>query len=89
VSLSYLASSLGVHSFICGSEMALNLVLLCVSVYLFAITTTTIVAEDPYRFFNWNVTYGDIYPLGVRQQVYLCLNSHFHPYTLSDLNHFD
>lgn len=26
-------------------------------------------AEDPYRFFNWNVTYGDIYPLGVRQQV--------------------
>lgn len=26
-------------------------------------------AEDPYRFFTWNVTYGDIYPLGVRQQV--------------------
>jgi hypothetical protein len=26
-------------------------------------------AEDPYRFFNWNVTYGNIYPLGVRQQV--------------------
>ncbi|GFQ06702.1 l-ascorbate oxidase homolog [Phtheirospermum japonicum] len=25
-------------------------------------------ADDPYRFFNWNVTYGDIYPLGVRQQ---------------------
>ncbi|GKD72328.1 L-ascorbate oxidase, partial [Tanacetum coccineum] len=25
-------------------------------------------AEDPYKFFNWNVTYGDIYPLGVRQQ---------------------
>lgn len=24
--------------------------------------------EDPYRFFTWNVTYGDIYPLGVRQQ---------------------
>ncbi|CAH8334442.1 unnamed protein product [Eruca vesicaria subsp. sativa] len=30
---------------------------------LFAVT-----AEDPYRFFSWNVTYGDIYPLGVRQQ---------------------
>ncbi|ESQ27514.1 hypothetical protein EUTSA_v10018373mg [Eutrema salsugineum] len=30
---------------------------------LFAVT-----AEDPYRFFEWNVTYGDIYPLGVRQQ---------------------
>lgn len=25
--------------------------------------------ESPYRFFNWNVTYGDIYPLGVKQQV--------------------
>lgn len=24
--------------------------------------------EDPYRFFTWNVTYGDIYPLGVKQQ---------------------
>ncbi|XP_027062089.2 L-ascorbate oxidase homolog [Coffea arabica] len=27
-----------------------------------------IIAEDPYRFFTWNVTYGDIYPLGVKQQ---------------------
>ncbi|GAV78845.1 Cu-oxidase domain-containing protein/Cu-oxidase_2 domain-containing protein/Cu-oxidase_3 domain-containing protein [Cephalotus follicularis] len=25
-------------------------------------------ADDPYRFFTWNVTYGDIYPLGVRQR---------------------
>lgn len=25
-------------------------------------------AEDPYRFFTWNVTYGDIYPLGLRQR---------------------
>ncbi|XP_062086770.1 L-ascorbate oxidase homolog [Humulus lupulus] len=25
-------------------------------------------AEDPYRFFDWNVTYGDIYPLGFRQR---------------------
>ncbi|KAL2241932.1 UNVERIFIED_CONTAM: T-complex protein 1 subunit beta [Sesamum indicum] len=25
-------------------------------------------AEDPYRFFTWNVTYGTIYPLGVPQQ---------------------
>ncbi|XP_071736740.1 L-ascorbate oxidase homolog isoform X1 [Rutidosis leptorrhynchoides] len=24
--------------------------------------------EDAYRFFSWNVTYGDIYPLGVKQQ---------------------
>lgn len=28
-------------------------------------------AEDPYRYFDWNVTYGDIYPLGgARQQVF-------------------
>ncbi|KAL3624359.1 hypothetical protein CASFOL_033175 [Castilleja foliolosa] len=25
-------------------------------------------AEDPYRFLTWKVTYGNIYPLGVRQQ---------------------
>ncbi|GJR00766.1 L-ascorbate oxidase [Tanacetum coccineum] len=24
--------------------------------------------EDPYRFFTWKVTYGNIYPLGVKQQ---------------------
>ncbi|XP_068646140.1 L-ascorbate oxidase homolog [Aristolochia californica] len=29
---------------------------------------SVITAEDPYRFFTWNVTYGDIYPLGVKQQ---------------------
>lgn len=26
-------------------------------------------AEDPYRFFDWVVTFGDIYPLGVKQEV--------------------
>ncbi|KAJ6956236.1 L-ascorbate oxidase [Populus alba x Populus x berolinensis] len=26
------------------------------------------IGEDPYRFYTWNVTYGDIYPLGVKQQ---------------------
>lgn len=29
-------------------------------------------ADSPYRFFDWNVTYGNIYPLGVRQQVRDC-----------------
>nr|XP_004506310.1 L-ascorbate oxidase homolog [Cicer arietinum] len=24
--------------------------------------------EDPYRFYTWNVTYGDIYPFGIQQQ---------------------
>ncbi|KAG5145225.1 hypothetical protein JHK84_030768 [Glycine max] len=27
-----------------------------------------VAAEDPYRFFDWTITYGDIYPLGVKQQ---------------------
>ncbi|KAL5780801.1 hypothetical protein ACOSQ2_011538 [Xanthoceras sorbifolium] len=36
----------------------------CVTLSLLSIVN----AEDPYRFFNWNVTYGDIYPLGVKQQ---------------------
>ncbi|AQK66053.1 SKU5 similar 4 [Zea mays] len=25
-------------------------------------------ADDPYRFYTWNVTFGDIYPLGVKQE---------------------
>ena len=40
--------------------------LFCLSLAVLAIVG----AEDPYRFFTWNVTYGDIYPLGVRQTVY-------------------
>jgi hypothetical protein len=64
---------LGTLPLINQAEMAglnvnyLVVVLLCVLAVI--TTTTTVVAEDPYRFFNWNVTYGDIYPLGVRQQV--------------------
>ncbi|KAI3778479.1 hypothetical protein L2E82_07813 [Cichorium intybus] len=38
----------------------------CIAVCAVLIAITG--AEDPYRFFDWNVTYGDIYPLGVRQQ---------------------
>lgn len=34
--------------------------------FLFSVSIN---AEDPYRFFTWNVTFGDIYPLGVKQQV--------------------
>uniref|UniRef100_A0A0A0L0K6 Uncharacterized protein n=1 Tax=Cucumis sativus TaxID=3659 RepID=A0A0A0L0K6_CUCSA len=29
---------------------------------------STLSAENPYRFFTWNVSYANIYPLGVRQQ---------------------
>lgn len=31
---------------------------------------------DPYRFYTWKVTYGDVYPLGVKQQVIL-INGQF------------
>lgn len=50
------------------AEMLLKLAALLVA----TIGTFAVVhAENPYRFFTWNVTYGDIYPLGVRQQVCL------------------
>uniref|UniRef100_A0A5B6ZZB6 L-ascorbate oxidase n=1 Tax=Davidia involucrata TaxID=16924 RepID=A0A5B6ZZB6_DAVIN len=49
--------------------MQLNLAyfwrLWAINILLYAIVS---IAEDPYRFFDWNITYGDIYPLGVRQQ---------------------
>ncbi|CAN1322858.1 L-ascorbate oxidase homolog [Linum perenne] len=45
------------------SQSSLLLAAVAVAVFLVAFVG----AEDPYRFFEWNVTYGDIYPLGVRQ----------------------
>ncbi|GKV30253.1 hypothetical protein SLEP1_g39085 [Rubroshorea leprosula] len=52
---------------------AMWIVLLCLSV----VTTLTVVqGEDPYLFFEWNVTYGTIAPLGVPQQVIL-INGQF------------
>ncbi|CAN6708108.1 unnamed protein product [Malus baccata var. baccata] len=40
----------------------------CCVVLVALLTVTCTNGEDPYRFYNWNVTYGDIYPLGVKQQ---------------------
>lgn len=40
-----------------------------VLVFIFFILSLLVNGEDPYRFFTWNITYGDIYPLGVKQQV--------------------
>ncbi|KAI9180291.1 hypothetical protein LWI28_003310 [Acer negundo] len=40
--------------------------LFCLSVFVYVIATVN--GENPYRFFDWKVTYGDIYPLGVKQQ---------------------
>ncbi|KAF9589524.1 hypothetical protein IFM89_025242 [Coptis chinensis] len=36
--------------------------------FLFLYVVCFVNGEDPYRFFTWNVSYGDIYPLGVKQQ---------------------
>ncbi|WVZ66060.1 hypothetical protein U9M48_015334 [Paspalum notatum var. saurae] len=33
-----------------------------------------VAGDDPYRFFTWTVTYGDIYPLGAKQQGILINN---------------
>ena len=44
---------------------------LCLVVLLLAASSLLLTAraEDPYRFYTWNVTFGDIFPLGVKQQV--------------------
>lgn len=37
--------------------------------FLFLVLSLSCInGEDPYRFYTWNVTYGDIWPLGVKQQ---------------------
>ncbi|XP_010498473.1 PREDICTED: L-ascorbate oxidase homolog [Camelina sativa] len=33
-----------------------------------SILIIVVMAEDPYRYFQWHITYGDIYPMGVKQQ---------------------
>ncbi|KAF3674298.1 L-ascorbate oxidase -like protein [Capsicum annuum] len=37
-------------------------------VLVVALCMAAVVAEDPYRYFDWRISYGDVYPLGVRQQ---------------------
>ncbi|KAK9748496.1 hypothetical protein RND81_02G061600 [Saponaria officinalis] len=46
-----------------GKMQALLVLLLCIAINLYIGA-----AESPYRFFDWNVTYSTIYPLGVPQQ---------------------
>ncbi|XP_028803072.1 L-ascorbate oxidase homolog [Neltuma alba] len=43
---------------------------------LLAGTMSTVMGEDPYVFYTWNVTYGTLSPLGVPQQVIL-INGQF------------
>ncbi|GAB2300428.1 hypothetical protein Dimus_034471 [Dionaea muscipula] len=41
---------------------------IAVALFVFVINKQEVAADDPYRYFSWNVTYGDISPLGVPQQ---------------------
>ena len=45
-----------------GGEGGIMLLFLLYATFL---GLSVVDAEDPYRFFDWNVTYGDIYPLGL------------------------
>ncbi|KAF4382668.1 hypothetical protein F8388_015496 [Cannabis sativa] len=38
------------------------------SLLFLALLLSSTHGESPYRFYDWNVTYGDIYPLGVKQR---------------------
>ena len=49
----------------CNVVSSLFLILVTILLLFF----TSVKCEDPYRFFTWKITYGDIYPLGVKQQV--------------------
>ncbi|RWW26422.1 hypothetical protein GW17_00009196 [Ensete ventricosum] len=33
------------------------------------VAASGVLGDSPYRFFTWNITYGDIWPMGVQQQV--------------------
>lgn len=44
--------------------------------WLLSMVVMMVRAEDPYLFFEWNVTYGTLSPLGVPQQVIL-INGEF------------
>lgn len=47
---------------------------LCFLTALVLVAVHGVNGEDPYRFLTWKVTYGDIYPLGVKQQVLELVN---------------
>ncbi|XP_078441720.1 L-ascorbate oxidase homolog [Wolffia australiana] len=56
--------------------MKANVVLLLFCGALICFGFSVVIAEDPYRFFTWTVTYGTASPLGVPQQVIL-INGQF------------
>lgn len=59
-----------------GKEMRENRVLCLSSLVLFLLFVNGINGENPYRFYDWKVTYGYIYPLGIKQQV-IMINGQF------------
>lgn len=46
-------------------------------IFMFISLAKTINGEAPTRFFDWNVTYGDVSPLGVKQQVCISIFINF------------
>lgn len=57
------------NDFLVSAEMSSSMFAGVILVLFLAVSVAVVVdAEDPYKFFSWNITYGDIYPLGVRQQ---------------------
>lgn len=59
-----------------GKEMRENRVFCLSSLVLFLLFVNGINGENPYRFYDWKVTYGYIYPLGIKQQV-IMINGQF------------
>ncbi|XP_072950958.1 L-ascorbate oxidase homolog [Typha angustifolia] len=51
-----------------GKKPNASFSLLPLLVAVVAVFTVSVVGDNPYRFFTWTVTYGDIWPLGVKQQ---------------------
>lgn len=57
------------------------------------LSTVSVRAEDPYRYFTFEFTYGQIAPLGVKQRVRVaaalsclqCLNADIYVYYLSSI----
>lgn len=48
-----------------ATEGVIRLIFVCLAVF----SASVVVADDPYRFYTWTVTYGTVAPLGVPQQV--------------------
>ncbi|URD97276.1 L-ascorbate oxidase [Musa troglodytarum] len=39
-----------------------------VTFFFVLLVASAVLGDDPYRFFTWNITHGDIWPMGVKQQ---------------------